>query len=124
MHVASALLVSPPCGSGPSCTVAHCCSVPHVLYSRLKSHCVPSSSQTGLSRYQYTFCVCISKLRVWSELALHFALCVWLPLQARSQAFVADIGVTPSLTLNFCFLISYAFCCVPCLCTLRACLLS
>lgn len=39
-----------PCGSSPSCAVAHCCSVPPVLYSRLESPCVPSQFlMTGLS---------------------------------------------------------------------------
>lgn len=108
-------LWSPVVSSSPSCAVAHCCRVPLVLYSRLKSPCVPSQFlMTGLSRHQ-TFLVRISKLLVWcSVLALHFAQCVQLQLQARSQAFDGGIGVmTFLITKFFFFLILHAFCCIP-----------
>lgn len=97
-------LWSPVVSSSPSCAVAHCCRVPLVLYSRLKSPCVPSQFlMTGLSRHQ-TFLVRISKLLVWcSVLALHFAQCVQLQLQARSQAFDGGIGVMTFLITKFFF---------------------
>lgn len=107
-----------PCGSSPSCAVAHCCRVPLVLYSRLKSPCVPSQFlMVGLSRHE-AFLVRISKFLVWwSVLALHFAQCVQLQLLARSQAFDGDIGVMTFFITKIFLNILRAFCCIPSLCT-------